>query len=149
MYTWAGPEFGSDCGKPYIISRALYGLKSSGASFRACLAEHLENKLGYKSTVADPDVWRRPAVKSDGEKYYEYVLCYVDDVMCISADPAHTMKQIQEKFDFKNNTWSDLDIYLGARIQKKVLEGTKLWTMTSYDYLKAAIKEVGKKLKEK
>ena len=97
LYTWTGPEFGANCGKPFIISRALYGLISSGASFRACLAEHLEIELGYKATVADPDVWRRSAVKPDGEAYYEYVLCYVDDVLCISADPSHTIKQIQEK----------------------------------------------------
>ena len=49
--------------------------------------EHLEVELGYQSTVADPDVWRRPAVKSDGEAYYEYVLCYVDDILVISHDP--------------------------------------------------------------
>lgn len=29
FYTWAGPEFGQDGGKPFIIVRALYGLKSS------------------------------------------------------------------------------------------------------------------------
>ena len=34
-----GPEFGQDAGKPFIIVRALYGLKSSGAAFRAHLAE--------------------------------------------------------------------------------------------------------------
>ena len=134
LYTWAGPEFGPDHGKPLLICRALYGLKTSGASFRAFLAEHLEKHLGYQSTVADPDVWRRPAVKADGEEYYEYVLCYVDDVLCISEDPSHTMKQIQEKFDFKGNKWNDLSMYLGARISKKVHEGTTLWTMSSSDY---------------
>ena len=37
--------------------------------------------LGYKSSVADPDVWLRPAIKEkDGFKYWEYVLCYVEDL---------------------------------------------------------------------
>ena len=38
-WTRAGPEFGEDIGKIFIITKALYGLKSSGASFRATLAE--------------------------------------------------------------------------------------------------------------
>ena len=37
----AGPEFGSEKGKIMLVVRALYGLKSSGAAFRALLAEVL------------------------------------------------------------------------------------------------------------
>lgn len=55
-WTWAGPEFGSNEGKPLIVMKALYGLKSSGAAFRAYLAETLDD-IGFKSTMADPDVW--------------------------------------------------------------------------------------------
>ena len=85
-------------------------------------------------------------MKPDGEAYYEYVLYFADDVLRISADPSRTMKQIQEKFQFKGNKWNNLYIYLGARIHKKVLEGITLWTMTSYDCLKAAVKQVEHKL---
>ena len=41
IWTYAGPEFGSERGQPMIIRIALYGLKSSGAAFRAHLAETL------------------------------------------------------------------------------------------------------------
>ena len=41
VYIIAGDEFGSDKGKIFKVVRALYGLKSAGASFRAFLAEHL------------------------------------------------------------------------------------------------------------
>ena len=44
----AGPEFGDEEGENMIIVRALYGLKSSGAAFRALLAERLY-ELGYRS----------------------------------------------------------------------------------------------------
>jgi hypothetical protein len=73
-WTAAGPKFGSEAGLPMIIKKALYGLKSSGAAFRAHLAETLD-AMGYKPSYADPDVWLRPAVKPDGFKYYEYILC--------------------------------------------------------------------------
>jgi len=84
IYTRAGLEFGQEnVGKPYLIVRALYGLKSSGAAFRAHLAKHLD-EIGFKPSEADPDVWMRPAVKPSGETYWEYILCYVDDVSCVS-----------------------------------------------------------------
>ena len=34
IWTYVGPEFGSERGQPKIIRKALYGLKSSGAAFR-------------------------------------------------------------------------------------------------------------------
>ena len=55
IWTIAGPDFGSNQGKIMIVVRALYGLKSSGAAFRALLAETLHD-LGYVSPKADPDV---------------------------------------------------------------------------------------------
>jgi len=39
-----------------IIVQVLYGLKISGAAWRAEFAEKL-TEMGYKSTKADPDVW--------------------------------------------------------------------------------------------
>jgi hypothetical protein len=56
-----------------IIRRALYGLKSSGAAYRAHFAATLA-ELNFTSCKADPDVWMRPATKPDGFTYYEYIL---------------------------------------------------------------------------
>ena len=39
IWTIAGPEFGSEAGHLMLITRALYGLKSPGAAFRAFLVE--------------------------------------------------------------------------------------------------------------
>ena len=64
------------------------------------LAETLHN-LGYKTTKADPDIWLNPAVKPDGFEYYELVLCYVDDVLCMSHDAMKTMKGIQRSLSLK------------------------------------------------
>ena len=65
IWTVAGPEFGSDIGKIFIIKMALYGLKSSGAVFFSLLAETLQ-ELNYVPSKADPDVYMRPAVKPNG-----------------------------------------------------------------------------------
>ena len=68
IWTRAGPEFGSEAGAIMLICKALYGLRSSGAAFRAHLAETLYD-IGFVPTRANPDVWHRPAVKEDGFEY--------------------------------------------------------------------------------
>ena len=149
IWTIAGPEFGSDQGKIMIIVRALYGLKSSGAAFRAHLAETLHD-LGYKPTKADPDVYIRPAVKPDGFKYYEYVLCYVDDVLCVSDRPDITMDGIQRTFKFKGDKVTEPDIYLGAGITKMRNESNcTCWAMSPDRYCAAAVENVSEFLGKK
>ena len=50
--------------------RDLYGLKSASAEFQAYMADKLD-EMGFKSSVADLEVWMMPAVKPDREEYYE------------------------------------------------------------------------------
>ena len=64
----AGPKFGLKEGSIMVIKMALYGLKSSGAAFRAKLASIL-NDIRYTPSKADPDLWMIPTIKSDGKEY--------------------------------------------------------------------------------
>eukprot|EP00978_Attheya_sp_CCMP212_P041306 scaffold235055_cov31-Attheya_sp.AAC.1 len=73
IWVQAGPEFGEDERLVMIIKKALYGLKSSGASWRNMISQTMLD-AGYENTYADPDVWRRRAVKDDGMHYYELIL---------------------------------------------------------------------------
>ena len=84
-----------------IVKMALYGLKSSGAAFRAKL-DGLLHDIGYTPSKLDPDVLLRPAVKPDGAEYYEMVLCYIDDVLAISNMPTRTMDGIRSVFKLKD-----------------------------------------------
>jgi hypothetical protein len=62
IYTTAGPEFGQGKeGRPVMIVRALYGLRSSGARWHDHLAATLW-EAGFKACKADADEWMRPAV---------------------------------------------------------------------------------------
>jgi hypothetical protein len=83
-----GLECGSDKGKVCVVVRALYGLKSAGASWRVTLAQALRD-IGFVSTIADPDVWIGPAAHDDGYEYYEILLVYVDNVLAISHEPKY------------------------------------------------------------
>lgn len=145
----AGPEFGAEQGNVFIVVRALYGLKSAGASFRSFLAKWLD-EIGFKSSVADPDVWMRAAVKPDGEEYYEYILLYVDDILSISTKAKEILESMQGgTIRYKNNKIEEPDIYLGAKLaKKKNKNGIQCWTITSLDYVKAAINTVEEALKD-
>ena len=147
IWTRAGPEFGSESGSIMIVKKALYGLKGSGAAFRAHLAERLHD-IGFIPTRADPDVWRRPAVTPDGFKYYEYILCYVDDLLAISHDVQSVLKSVQDTFKFKDNKIDKPDVYLGAQLDKMSVDGFKGWTMSSEKYVKSAIKNIEQTLAE-
>jgi hypothetical protein len=65
-----GPDFGTGAGKKAIVVRALYGLKSAGASFPSVFADCMQ-RLGYKPCKVDPDQWMKPAVHpNDGTTYW-------------------------------------------------------------------------------
>ena len=113
IWTRAGPEFGYEARTIIIVRMVLCGLKSSGALFRAHLDEAL-NDIGFLSTNSDPDIWYRPAVKPNDFEYYEYILCYVDDILCISHDPGLALGQIQAVFKFKGDKMDQPEIFFGA-----------------------------------
>ena len=141
----AGREFGSDCGKVLKVTRALYGLKSSGASWRAMFATTLTD-LGYESSKADPDVWMKAKTKPNGDEYYSYVLVYVDDVLHLDFEPQLFMKQLEEQYRLKDGAEVPKR-YLGANIDKVQLQdGTIAWSMSSYEYVKSAINNLEQQL---
>jgi hypothetical protein len=81
-------------------------------------------------------------MKPDSKEYYEYILVYVDDILCISHKTKETMLQIAKDFRFKKDKIKPPEIYLGAHLEKKELNGKHMWTMSNTKYLKAAEKNV-------
>lgn len=137
-----GSETGEDKGKVLVITRALYGLKSSGASWRSTLVDTLRN-MGFEDTRADPDVWRRSRSKLDGTLYYELVLVYVDDILCVGHDPNETIRKIGEVYEIKEGSDGPPKLYLGAQIYMHSLpDGTSAWGMSSERYVKNAVRTV-------
>jgi Reverse transcriptase (RNA-dependent DNA polymerase) len=146
LYTIAGIEFGAEEeGCILIIRRALYGLKSSGAAYRAHFAATLI-ELGFTSCRADPDVWLRPATKVNGFQYYEYLLTYVDDCLVLSEKPQAIIDTLQNDHGYRLKDVGPPTRYLGAEIGKYDHgDGTSSWYMSSRLYLKQAIAEVERK----
>ena len=122
IWTRAGLECGSESGTTIIFRMTLYGLKSSGTAFCAHSAETL-NAIGFISTKADPVVWHRPAVKTNGFDYYKYNLCYVNDILCISHYPGIALEWIQAVFKLKWDKMEQLKIYLGDQVKNMIVDG--------------------------
>ncbi|KAI2513193.1 hypothetical protein MHU86_1231 [Fragilaria crotonensis] len=138
-----GPEFGADAGKKALIVRALYGLKSAGASFRNHLADCMRH-LGWESCKADQDVWLKPEVrKDDGYQYYAYCLLYVDDILIVHHDGVRMLNEIDHFFKTKPGSIRDPEFYLGAKLRPLTLgNGVHAWAMSSSKYIQAAVENV-------
>ena len=112
---WArtGPNFGHDEGKLFIVVKALYGLKSSGESFRAFLTDKIDGMV-FTSSIADPDVWISPAKKTDVYQYYKYILMYVDDLLKIIQYAASVIREVADRFKLKNGNIEPPEISLAC-----------------------------------
>jgi hypothetical protein len=67
-------------------------------------------ELNFKQCKGDPDVWMRPA--KDGS-CYEYVACYVDDLLISMKDPKEFCDMLKNKFNFKLKGDGPIDYHLG------------------------------------
>jgi hypothetical protein len=91
----AGPECGKQQGVVMIITRALYGLNSAGTSWRTMLSDTLQSpEFGFRPPQVDQDVYIRRRSRTNNTNYYEMVLVYVDDILCVSHAPKEFMDKI-------------------------------------------------------
>ena len=100
------------------------------------------NDIGFKPTKADPNVWIHLAVKPDGSEYYEYIMCYVNDILSVSLDAKSILQSLQGQFKLKGNKIEPPDMYLGAQLGKMQVEGNDGWFMSSEKIVKSAIQNI-------
>ena len=136
----AGLKCGEDKGMICVVTRALYGLKSAGASWRNTLSKLLTD-LRYYPSKADPDVWLRTAAKPDGWRYYEMLLVYVDDIMSLSHKARDSIAEITNYYTEKEGSVKEPD--LGANVSKHQLpDGRVAWSTSPRSYVKNALSVV-------
>ena len=87
--------------------------------------------LGFSPCKADPDVWMRASKREDNTDYWEYVLLYVDDCLCISTHPEKIIREeIGKYFLMKEASIGTPDIYLGGKVSQVELEtGEVCWSL--------------------
>ena len=137
-------------GKLAIIVRALYGGKSAGADYWNHVRKAMLN-MNFESCKADPDVWFRPGTKANGTEYMQYVLLYTDDILCVMENPMKFLKEeFGQRFTLKEKSIGPPTQYLGNKVSEVTLnDGTSCWSISSSQYIQAAVKNVEAHLAEK
>jgi hypothetical protein len=133
-----------------IVTRALYGLWTSGASWRQMLSDTLTSpEFGYRQSRGDPDVYLRCQTRPNNQDYYEIILVFIDDILCISHDPKKFMECIGKVYDLRGSV-EEPKIYLGSNISEEQLpNGSTAWVMSSDTYVKNMLNTVKAILKVK
>lgn len=153
VYTICGLEFGTEFyGRVAVIVKALYGLKTSAFAWREHLSETIRISMEFSPCLADCDVWLRPAVKTDGSPYYEYMLVYTDDLLVLSEKPQDILNAMDQHYLLKAGSIGSPTQYLGAQVGDYRLSDDptkKRWYMSSEKYVKEAIRNVRLWLEER
>ena len=100
--------------------------------------------INFTSCPAAPDVWMRPAIKSDGSKCYDYVLLYVDDALVVSENAESILRNELGRYsELKEESIGPPDHHLGGKVRKVQLEnGVNIWAFSSSQYVQTAVKNV-------
>ena len=104
----AGPEFGEREGHTLIVTKAIYGLKSSGVCWWERFSDILLS-MGFTPSKAEDDIWMR----KKGE-LYEYIARYVDDLIIISNNNKEIYDMLVKENDLKLKDWGPIKFYLGC-----------------------------------
>ena len=105
--------------------------------------------LGYESCKEDPDVWMRSATRTDGQDYYDYILLYVDNCLCISENPKPALIQVDKYFPIKPAYLGPPKTYLGGKVSKIQLpNGVHAWAFSSSQYVHESFKSVEEHLEK-
>jgi hypothetical protein len=76
------------------------------------------HQMGYTSCKADPDFWYKAETRPDNNfRYYAYILCYVDDILCEHHNPMTVLNMINGYMPLKPSLVGSPDIYLGAKLK--------------------------------
>ncbi|KAL7537428.1 hypothetical protein ACHAWF_005758, partial [Thalassiosira exigua] len=138
----AGHECGHEMkGRVMKLVRALYGLKSSGASWRKMFNDFIVTYLEFTPPRVDGDMYYRKSLKPDGTLYYELLLVYVNNVLAISHDSEKIMETIGKHFEIKNDD----------KLQQFTIPDStneRPWSLLSTKYVKAVVANVENMLKE-
>jgi hypothetical protein len=85
----------------------------------------------------------QPAQKSNGFKYYVYILTYVDDCLVVSENSQIIIDTLQNEYKYCLKDVCPSLGYLGAQIGKyKFSDDKQAWYMSAQQYLQQAIESI-------
>ena len=77
-------------------------------------------------------------------------MTYVDDIIAVSENTVGVLEELRRSnIKFKNDKIEPPDVYLGAKLSVKTMDGIKRWTISSDKYVEAAVRNVEELVKKK
>ena len=96
-------------------------------------------------------MYLRSEKDEDGNKYYSYLVVYVDDVLSVHKDPGKLLTTVNIDYRLKEPPECPT-MYLGADICKYHvngdISGTECWAMSTDSHVKKALEVVQDRLRE-
>jgi hypothetical protein len=97
--------------------------------------------MGYTSCKADSDLWLKAVTRPENNVYYyTYILCYIDDILCIHPIPMSVMNKINGYLPLKTSSVGNPDIHLGAKLKPRLPNGVMAWGLSPAKYVIQAVK---------
>ena len=91
----------------------------------------------------------RSATRTYGLDYYEYILLYVDDCLCISENPKPALLQVDKNFPIKPASLGPPKTYFRGTVSKIQLpNGVHAWAFSSSPYAHEAVKTMEEHLEK-
>ena len=97
--------------------------------------------IGYSSCLTDPYLWfKEEARSSDSAKYYAYFFLYFDDCLVIHHVAYTYLHELDHFFKIKAGSIGDLNMDLGSKPRKVLLEnGVESWATSASKYVQEAV----------
>ena len=74
----------------------------------------------------------------------------MDNILDISMNPTEILKSMEGKtVKYKNGMICLSEMYPGAKLKRKIMNGHMCWTITSYDYVISAVQTIKDSVKDK
>ena len=84
----------------------------------------------------------RPETKQNDFEYWEYILYYVDVVICVSHDPTKTLQILQRFLKFRDDKIEKPNMYLCAEVSKMQSSGGEFWIISEENCIKSDVKNL-------
>ena len=112
-------------GHTLVLAKAVYGTKSAGRAWNERLAEVL-TAMGYTRSKADKEIWMK-----DMLDHYEYIGCYVDDLLIVSKEPEKVLDILRNTHKFHLKGDGQLTYHLGCDYERDP-DGTLFYSPKKY-----------------
>lgn len=107
--------------------------------------------FGFWSCKSDLEFWTRKSTKPNNDAYWEYVLLYVDNCMCVSYNAKKVLEdEIGKYFCFKSKSIGRPDICLGNKVLLVTLSnGVQAYALSLSRYVQNSLNNVNENMKKK